>query len=114
MVYTGLFLLLNNVAGYERIKIFILGTTIAIIVSGLITNYYKISIHMTGCGGIAGLLALLCTTSMFNVTWLLALSVILSGLVGVARITLKAHTHMQVYSGFLFGFAVIFLMGWLL
>jgi membrane-associated phospholipid phosphatase len=87
---------------------------VAIIVSGFITNYYKISIHMTGSGGVVGLLALLSTTSMFNVTWLLAVAVMLSGLVGVSRIQLKAHTHMQVYSGFAFGFTVIFLMGWFL
>jgi membrane-associated phospholipid phosphatase len=42
---------------------------------------------------------------------LLVASLLLSGLVGVARLQLNAHTPAQVYSGFLFGFTVVFLTG---
>lgn len=109
-IYVALFFMLGNVAGYEKIKLFILATTIAIIVSGFITNYFKISIHMTGIGGVVGLLAYMATYSLFQITPLLIGSVLFSGLVGAARLQLKAHTPTQVYTGFGFGFSVVFLI----
>ena len=69
---------------------------------------------MLGIGGIVGLVAYMCTYSLFNLMPLLVFSVLFSGLVGVARIRLKAHTPAQVYGGFAFGFAVVFFMGILL
>lgn len=113
-IYTALFFMLGNVPGYQKIKVFILATTIAIIISGFITNYYKISIHMTGVGGVVGLVAFMSTYSLFQLTPLLLSSVVLSGLVGAARIQLKAHTPTQVYTGFAFGFSVVFLLNFLL
>jgi membrane-associated phospholipid phosphatase len=113
-IYTALFFMIARMNGFDRIRIFLLATTIALIISGFITNYYKISIHMLGVGGIVGLVAYMSTYSLFNLMPLLVGCIVFSGLVGVARIQLKAHTPMQVYSGFAFGFAVVFLMGVLL
>lgn len=113
-IYTALFFMIARYNGFDRIRIFLLATTIVLIVSGFITSYYKISIHMLGIGGVVGLVAFMSTYSLFNLIPLLVFSVIFSGLVGVARITLKAHTPLQVYSGFAFGFAVVFFMGILL
>lgn len=113
-IYTALFFMIARYNGFDRIRIFLLATTIALIFSGFITNYYKISIHMLGIGGIVGLVAYMSTYSLFNLMPLLVFSVLFSGLVGVARIRLKAHTPAQVYSGFAFGFAVVFFMGILL
>lgn len=69
---------------------------------------------MTGIGGVVGLVAFISTYSLFNAMPLLVGCILFSGLVGAARIQLKAHTHMQVYSGFAFGFTVVFLMGLML
>ncbi len=113
-IYTALFFMIARINGFDRIRIFLLATTIALIISGFITNYYKISIHMLGVGGIVGLVAYMSTYSLFNLMPLLAASIVFSGLVGVARIRLKAHTPAQVYSGFALGFTVVFLMGILL
>lgn len=110
-IYVTVYIMLGRVTGYDKIKMFMLGTTVSIILSGFITNYYKISFHMTGCGGVVGWLAYMATYSLFNVSGLLVASLLLSGLVGVARLQLKAHTPAQVYSGFLFGFTVVFLIG---
>lgn len=113
-IYTALFFLISRVPGLDRIRLFLLATTITLILSGFITNYYKISIHMLGVGGIVGLVAYMSTYSLFSLTTLLIGCIIFSGLVGAARIQLKAHTHGQVYSGFALGFAVVFLIGVLL
>lgn len=113
-IYTALFFLIARMPGFDRIRIFILATTIVLIMAGFITNYFKISIHMLGIGGVVGLVAFMSTYSLFNLTPLLIGSIVFSGLVGMARLQLKAHTPIQVYTGFSFGFAVVFLMGILL
>lgn len=113
-IYTALFFMIARYNGFDRIRIFLLATTITLILAGFITSYYKISLHMLGIGGIVGLVAYMCTYSLFNLMPLLVFSVLFSGLVGVARIRLKAHTPAQVYGGFAFGFAVVFFMGILL
>lgn len=113
-IYTALFFMVARVSGYDRIRLFILSTTIVLILAGFITNYFKISIHMLGIGGVVGLVAYMSTYSLFNLTPLLIGSIITSGLVGAARLQLKAHTPIQVYSGFVLGFGVIFLIGILL
>lgn len=113
-IYTALFFMIARYNGFDRIRIFLLATTITLILAGFITSYYKISLHMLGIGGIVGLVAYMCTYSLFNLMPLLVFNVLFSGLVGVARIRLKAHTPAQVYGGFAFGFAVVFFMGILL
>ncbi|HYG16227.1 MAG TPA: hypothetical protein VEC12_10785 [Bacteroidia bacterium] len=110
-IYTAVFFIIGQVPILARMRVFVLATTITVIVSGFITNYYKISIHMTGCGGVVGLIALMASYSYHNLTWLLAAAIIVSGFVGVSRIVLKAHTHGQVYLGFTLGFLMVFLMG---
>lgn len=110
-IYTAVFFIIGNIPVLARMRVFVLATTITVILSGFITNYYKISIHMTGCGGVIGLIALMATYSYTNLTWLLAGAIIIAGFVGVSRIVLKAHTHDQVYLGFTFGFLTVFLMG---
>lgn len=111
VIYTALFILLRRMNGMERINTFLLASTIAVVTAGLITGYYKISMHMTGCGGFVGMVAILSKTGAFNLIPWLIVSVLLAGLVGVARIELKAHTPVQVYLGFFLGFTVVFVLG---
>ncbi len=113
-IYTALFFMIAGMAGFYKIRTFILATTIVLILAGFITNYFKISIHMLGIGGVVGLVAFMSTYSLFNLTPLLIGSIVFSGLVGMARLQLKAHTPIQVYTGFGFGFVVVFLVGMLL
>jgi membrane-associated phospholipid phosphatase len=107
-IYVAVFFMIGQMPGYYKIRIFILATTMAIILCGFITNYYKISMHMTGCGGVIGWLLYMSTYSLINLWWLLAICILASGLVGTARLRLKAHTPLQVYTGFLFGTGVVY------
>ena len=80
----------------------------AIIIVGLasfISKYWKISLHMLGVGGITGALIgihFLCG----GLSQLIILSMLISGILGIARINEKAHNHAQIYVGFLVGIFV--------
>lgn len=82
---------------------FILGCTIAVLCALIISLFWKISVHMSGIGGLTGLIVFLIWSQRVNLQFLLILSIISAGLIGFARLQMKAHNPAQVYSGFLAG-----------
>ncbi len=101
--YFGLFYLLYDLRIWESIKYFILCAGIAILLAALINTRYKISAHMTGIGGITGMLIALSLSLHFDFIPYIIGSVIVGGFTGWARIHLKEHNPGQIYSGFLLG-----------
>lgn len=84
----------------------ILGAAIVIFIAYLINLRWKISVHMIGLGGTAGLLYAIAT--LFNLQLSVAITtiIIIAGITGTSRIILNAHIPSQVYSGFILGFCV--------
>lgn len=82
---------------------------VSLILSTLITFATKISIHLLAMGGICGVLAAVNRIHLLGIIEFVGVAVLLAGLVGWARITLKVHTPLQVYMGFTLGFLVHFL-----
>jgi len=82
---------------------FLIGATLSIIIAFVINLKWKVSAHMIGIGGIVG--ALLCVSIMLEIyiTPFFIFFLLVAGLVGSARLVLKAHTPSQVYAGFLIG-----------
>lgn len=83
---------------------YILAITFTIFVATIITYFWKISLHTVGMGGLLAI-SLICARMMP----LLALKmiptiVVLTGLVGFARLYLNAHTQTQIYVGYAVGF----------
>ncbi len=68
----------------------------------------KISIHMATLGALCGLIACGSYTGFNDLRWLLFLAILLSGLVGSARLSLGAHSPYQLYCGFFLGFISMF------
>ena len=91
------------------------GLALSVFVVFFITLKYKISAHMTGAGGLIG--AFVGFEILFGAQlspWVVFL-VIIWGLIGSARLKLKAHSNGQIVAGSVLGFASIFLSiyaGW--
>ena len=98
--------LLQNLLFYTPIlKAELLGAIIIILIAAIVSKYWKISLHLLGIGGVVGVfIALQIIHGDF--LYLLLLFILLSGLLGVARIKQKAHNYAQVYVGFLVGLSV--------
>lgn len=94
------------------IAINILGLSLLVIASTLITFFWKISLHMASIGGLTGFLFALPFVLQIDITGLIAMFLIISGFVGWARLRLNAHTPAQVYAGFSMGFfmMIIFIL----
>ena len=98
--------LLQNLLFYTPIlKAELLGAIIIILIAAIVSKFWKISLHLLGIGGVVGVfIALQIIHGDF--LYLLLLFILLSGLLGVARIKQKAHNYAQVYAGFLVGLSV--------
>lgn len=83
--------------------------TVSLIVMTIITCFYKISAHQTAMGGWVAIVSVLSMSfnsdSMF---YYLLLIIVLSGLIGTARLYLNAHRPSEVYAGFILGFGICF------
>ena len=98
--------LLQNLLFYTPIlKAELLGAILIILLAAIISKFWKISLHLLGIGGVVGVFIAL-QIIHGDLLYLLLLFILLSGLLGVARIKQKAHNYAQVYAGFLVGLSV--------
>ena len=87
----------------------LLGVVLIVVLSTIISKFWKISLHMLGIGGGTGVFLGLqyLFGSLLNIVIVFLL---LSGLLGASRIKEKAHNHSQVYVGFLIGVFIEFFL----
>jgi membrane-associated phospholipid phosphatase len=86
---------------------FMLGGLISLLITFFITIRFKISIHMVGLGGLMALIIFISFYLKVNLTFYLILAALLAGMTGSARLQLKAHTPVEIYSGFVMGFVAV-------
>jgi len=100
------FFMLSNILVYAPIlKAEIIGAILIFLFAAIISKFWKISLHLLGIGGVVGVFIAL-QLIKGGVLHLLLIFILLSGILGVARIAQKAHNHTQVYVGFLLGMSV--------
>lgn len=90
---------------------FFIGAGMATGLAMIITLWWKISAHCMAMGGLCSMLIYIGLThisTVFIIPWIGA-GILLSGMVGSARIYLGRHTPAQVYCGWLLGLAVTML-----
>lgn len=88
-----------------------IGCVVSIVAMTFINLKWKVSAHLTGIGGLIGGIFGVSYQMALNPLWLFILAIIISGLVAISRVYLKAHTMGQVIVGFLLGFILVFVPG---
>lgn len=89
---------------------YLLGGIAAILVAITINYFWKISLHMIGMGGLTGVFFVLSLKMGVDIFPLLALVILLSGLVGYARLKVNSHNPPQVYTGYIVGVILMILV----
>jgi hypothetical protein len=89
---------------------YMLGSAFLTILAMIISFYRKISLHMIGMGGMLGLLMGLSLSLKLDLTWFVVAAILLAGFLGFARIQSNSHKPSEIYSGFLVGAGVMFLL----
>ncbi len=95
---------------YLFFQLFILGSSILVLLSAVINYFTKISIHMVSIGGLLGTIIGLELVFHVDVLSILIIVVLVAGLLGYARLRLQEHNQGQVYGGFLLGSFVMLLL----
>ena len=88
----------------------IAGAGLSILLTFFINFKWKISAHSIGIGGLLGGVMGISLRLAIDFKTVMLLLVFCAGLIGFARLQLKAHSPAQVYTGFLLGFLVEFLL----
>jgi hypothetical protein len=83
---------------------FLMASIFSVISTLAISAWWKISMHMTGIGGLCGSVFLASMVWDLDLRYLLAAAFVAAGITGSARLQLKVHTPAQVGAGFLAGF----------
>jgi hypothetical protein len=82
---------------------YLLGGVAAIVVAMIINYFWKISLHMLGMGGLTGVFLGFALRIGIDIFPFLAFLILLSGLVGYARLKVNSHNPPQVYAGYIVG-----------
>ena len=88
----------------RMLSLMVLGATITVFVAWLLSYRWKISIHMIGIGGLAGMMFGLSQVLNAELELMVVGIIFISGLLGTARMQLGAHSQAQIYTGFAVGF----------
>ncbi|MDX9940654.1 MAG: hypothetical protein RBS53_00385 [Bacteroidales bacterium] len=102
--------LLRRIALPSLLYFYLIGATILILLTLIITYRWKISIHMVSMGGLTGFLISLALLLQLNLDGLIIAAFFASGLLGTARVKLNAHNLSQVFAGYIMGIGVMLLL----
>ena len=95
----------NNITGV--IRAFFLASIISLTVAFFINVKWKISTHMIGLGGLVGLVIAISLRLEVNLVIYLVLLILISGIVGAARLKLNSHNILEVGAGFYIGLLIV-------
>lgn len=106
--YLG-YIIMNRMKAFPVFKVFLVASVVAIVVLMVLSFKWKVSIHMAAIGSVSGTLFALSFRSGINPVWSILAVIVVSGVVGTARLLLKKHDIWQVLAGYLVGFAALYL-----
>lgn len=86
---------------------FIIGSMVALMVTLVVSHWWKISLHLTGIGGVTGMMVALSFRLGLGIHPFFLLLIVASALVAMARLYLNAHTPAQTLAGFVTGFLAV-------
>ena len=89
------------------IHAYVLSVSILLLALILVTIKFRICAHMAAIGGITGLIIALILQYEIPLEGFLAMTLVMAGLTGSARLILKVQRPVEIYTGFLLGFGVV-------
>ena len=89
----------------RNVSIYLFAGVALLLIMFILLRYTKISAHMAGMGSITGLFIYISAFYKINLIYILVGIIVLAGLLGTARLVLKAHSSFEIYLGFILGFS---------
>lgn len=105
--YIG-FVLLSRIHFLPVFKLFMIGSVLLIVALLLISMKWKISVHLAAAGAVTATFFAISFRGGVNPMGALVVMVLVSGLIGTARILLEKNNLPQLAAGYLIGFIVLY------
>ena len=108
--YIAAAIYLMKVHSPDWLWLFVAGGLLSLVINVVITRWWKISAHMTAMGGLVALLFRfqLSYIAIYDMQWWIIGAIVLTGIVGSARIYRERHDLCQVLAGTACGFVCVF------
>jgi hypothetical protein len=87
---------------------YILACACIVVAVVIINHFYKISIHATSLGALLAIIVSSSTVSIIDIRFMLVPVLIITGITLSARLFLLAHTRLQLLSGWVLGFLIMY------
>jgi len=110
LMYLVAAFMLRNLQIGSAFFFLLLGAAVITILVMLVTNFWKISVHAASAGGMLGAMVSVVMKYGVDMIFMVYLITLLGGIIGYARLKLKAHHPAQVYVGYVAGFISMFLL----
>jgi hypothetical protein len=105
--YLG-FVLLSRIHFLPVFKLYMIGSVLLIVALLLISIKWKISIHMAAAGAVTATFFAISFRGGVNPMGALVVMVLVSGLIGTARILIEKNNLPQLTAGYLIGFIILY------
>ena len=96
-----------------ELRAFLLGLFVTAAVALYLNNYFKISMHTLGAGGMTALFVLLLLSGRLDSGFWMVVALLLAGLIGTSRLLTGSHRPFEIYAGYLTGFVVQVICWWI-
>lgn len=96
----------NGVNALVLYNFYLIVNLVLCVIAFWINLYWKISFHGMGWGAFVGMLFIMSAIAPYLYLEYFIVSILMSGVVGWARLKLKSHSESQVYVGFTVGFVI--------
>jgi len=110
ILYYVTFYFLRGIPVPGIVQAVLFSATLSVFTVMLISIFYGISLHTTAWGGMAGILGALILRLGIDLTFWFLVSILVAGVAGYARLKLNAHRPSEIYTGYLAGFLMNFLV----
>lgn len=88
-------------------QLFMIGTFYTLVFTILINLFWKISLHMVAAGGATGALISISLMLLQPIQAIIIFAILMSGIIGFARLRLESHNPAQIYLGWIMGLVVM-------
>jgi len=111
LIYCGVsYIFLNYLDTVQILGLFMGVVALSVIITAAITQFWKISSHMVGIGGVCGFVSsVIVQTNNQSLLWPLIGTVVGAGAVASSRLFLQVHSPMQTVVGFFLGLTISWL-----
>ena len=108
--YVSCLMMLSDVMMAFLIRRFLFAAMGCVVLTLIVTPFWKISLHMTSIGGLLALLTALNASGLGQFPYTLVLFILLAGLLGSARLWLGSHNLAQIAAGLAGGYTIALLL----